>query len=78
MKSSKKVDVDQKFYKKIVLKNNIIVGLTLVNCIDRAGTLYYLIKNKIDVKKFKAQLLADDFNLATLPQNIIKKMKAVQ
>ena len=73
-----KVDVEQKFYKKIVLKNNVIVGLTLVNCIDRAGTLYYLIKNKVDVKKFKASLLADDFNLATLPQNIIKKMKVVQ
>jgi NAD(P)H-nitrite reductase len=73
-----KVDVAQKFYKKIVLKNNVIVGLTLVNCIDRAGTLYYLIKNKVDTKKFKAALLADDFNLATLPSNIQKKMKVVQ
>jgi len=73
-----KIDVSQKIYKKIVLKNNVIVGLTLVNSIDRAGTLYYLIKNKVNVKKFKAQLLADDFNLAYLPSNLQKKMKVVQ
>jgi NAD(P)H-nitrite reductase large subunit len=73
-----KIDVSQKIYKKIVLKNNVIVGLTLVNSIDRAGTLYYLIKNRVNVKKFKAQLLADDFNLAYLPSNLQKKMKVVQ
>jgi NAD(P)H-nitrite reductase large subunit len=73
-----KIDIEQKLYKKIVLKSNVVVGLTLVNSIDRAGTLYYLIKNKVDVKKFKAQLLADDFNLASLPSNLQKKMKVVQ
>ncbi len=65
-------------YKKLVLKNNIIVGLTLVNCIERAGILYYLMKNTVNVKKFKAQLLSDDFGLAMLPVKLQKKMCVVQ
>ena len=39
--------------------------MTLVNSIERAGILYYLMKNAINVKKFKQQLLADDFSWAT-------------
>jgi NAD(P)H-nitrite reductase large subunit len=65
-------------YKKIVLKNNVIVGLTLVNCIERAGILFYLMKNAIDVKKFKQKLLADEFGLATLPTFLQRKMSVVQ
>jgi hypothetical protein len=31
-------------------------------------------KNKVNVQKFKAQLLADDFGLAALPLDLRKKM----
>ncbi len=73
-----KQDLENNIYKKLVLRNNVIVGMTLVNCIERAGILFYLIKNTINVKKFKEQLLADDFNLATLPTGLQKKMSVVQ
>ena len=69
-----KLNPERNIYKKIVLRNNIIVGMILVNSIERAGILFYLLKNKIDVKKFKQQLLADDFGLATLPTGLQKKM----
>ncbi|MGA3288826.1 MAG: FAD-dependent oxidoreductase [Candidatus Bathyarchaeia archaeon] len=70
-------DAERNVYKKLVLKNNVIVGLTLVNCIERAGVLFYLMKNTINVKKFKKTLLSDDFGLATLPVGLQRKMCVV-
>jgi NAD(P)H-nitrite reductase large subunit len=73
-----KEDAEHKIYKKLVLKNNVIVGMTMVNCIERSGVLFYLMKNAINVKKFKQQLLSDDFGLATLPVSLQRKMCVVQ
>jgi NAD(P)H-nitrite reductase large subunit len=72
-----KADAENKVYKKIVLRNNIIVGLTFVNCIERVGILYKLMKDQINVKKFKGDLLRDDFGLAVLPTSLQKKMNVV-
>ena len=73
-----KHEPERDVYKKLVLKNNVIVGLTMVNCIERTGILFYLMKNAVNVKKFKAQLLSEDFGLATLPASLQKKMCVVQ
>jgi NAD(P)H-nitrite reductase large subunit len=73
-----KLDPERNIYKKLVLKDNVIVGMTLVNSIERAGILFYLMKNTINVKKFKQQLLADDFSWAAFPVGLQKKMKVVQ
>jgi NAD(P)H-nitrite reductase large subunit len=72
-----KADVENRVYKKLVLRNNLIVGLTFVNCIERVGILYKLMKDQINVKKFKGDLLRDDFGLAVLPTNLQKKMNVV-
>ncbi len=73
-----KQDLEHNEYKKVVLRNNVIVGLTLVNCIDRAGILFNLIKDKINVKKFKHDLLRDDFGWAVLPVKMQRQMGVVQ
>ncbi len=73
-----KEDRENNVYKKLVLKNNVIVGLTLVNCIDRAGILFSLMKNQVNVKKFKQNLLRDDFGWAVLPVTLQRKMSVVQ
>ena len=73
-----KLDLEHNVYKKLVLKNNVIVGMTLVNSIERAGILFYLMKNAVNVKKFKQQLLEDDFSWATLPVGLQRKMSVVQ
>ena len=73
-----KHDSERNVYKKLVLRNNIIVGMTLVNNIERAGVLFYLMKNCVNVKKFKEKLLSDDFSLATLPVGLQRKMRVVQ
>lgn len=73
-----KKDEENNIYRKLILKNNVIVGLTMVNCIERAGIFYNLMKNRIVVKKFKQELLRDDFNLAILPVSLQKKMSVIQ
>lgn len=73
-----KQDVENNVYKKLVLRNNVIVGMTLVNCIEGAGIFFYLMKNAINVKKFKQQLLEDDFSLATFPTGLQRKMSVIQ
>jgi len=65
---------DKRLYKKIVLKNNMVVGITLVNDIERAGTLFHLMKNNVNVRKFKHALVSDQFGLALLPASLRKTM----
>ena len=69
-----KHDPQKNLYKKLVLKDNVIVGITMVNGIERAGILFHLMKNRVNVKKFKQALLSDDFSLATLPTSVRKKL----
>jgi NAD(P)H-nitrite reductase large subunit len=69
-----KQDAAKGVYKKLVLKADVIVGMTFLGDIERAGILFYLMKNKVNVKKFKDALLADDFGLAALPLSLRRKM----
>ena len=65
---------EKNLYKKIVLKDNVIVGMTLVNDIEQAGVLFHLMKNGANVKKFKQELLSEDFCLATVPRSLRRKV----
>ncbi len=65
---------EKNFYKKIVLKGNVIVGITLVNDIEKAGILFHLMKSYANVKKFKQELLSENFGLATLPRRLRRKL----
>jgi NAD(P)H-nitrite reductase large subunit len=71
-------DSERGVYKKLVLKDNVIVGLTLLGNIERAGLLFQLMKEAINVKKIKPKLLADDFSLAAFPVALKKKMGVAQ
>ncbi len=63
-------------YKKLVLKDGILVGAVLVGNIDRAGILTGFIQGKVNVADFKDALLKDDFGLVHLPQEIRTEMLA--
>ena len=69
-----KHEPEKNLYKKVVLKDNVIVGITLVNDVERAGTLFHLMKNHINVKKFKHELVSENFSLAMLPTGLRKTM----
>ena len=62
------------FYRKIVLKDNRIVGAIFLGKIERAGIFSGLIKNKVDVTSFKKDLLSDDFGLLILPSEYRKHL----
>ena len=62
-----KLDENAGVYKKIVLKDNRIVGVIFVGQIDRAGIATGLIRGKVDVSGFKNLLMNDDFGIISLP-----------
>ena len=68
----KKKNFKDNVYKKIVLKNGRIVGVILLNCIERAGIYGALIKEKIDVSSFKDELLKENFGFLVLPAEFRK------
>lgn len=67
---------DQKVsvYRKIVFKEGTIVGVTLVGDVERAGIIFNLMKNQVNVEGFKHKLITDTFSLASLPETLRKQL----
>lgn len=65
---------ERKLYKKIVLKNNVIVGMTFVGDIEKAGIIFHFMKNRVNVREFKQGLISENFGLVTLPASLRKKL----
>jgi len=70
------LDRARNYYKKIILRNDRVVGAILLNAIERAGVYGMLIREGIDVKEFKDQLLNDAFGLLVLPKEFRKHLVA--
>lgn len=60
-------------YRKIVLKNNRIVGMVFVGDIERSGIVFGLMKDGVNVRRFKEALLSPDFGLGALPDELRQK-----
>ena len=60
---------DGSTYQKIILKDNMIVGMIFVGNIEKSGIIFGLMRDRINVESFKQSLLADDFGLAFLPRS---------
>jgi NAD(P)H-nitrite reductase large subunit len=56
-------------YQKVILKDNIIVGMIFVTNIEKSGIIFGLMRDRVNVESFKQSLLADDFGLAFLPRS---------
>ncbi|MCX5692792.1 MAG: FAD-dependent oxidoreductase [Candidatus Omnitrophica bacterium] len=69
-----KKDAGKNIYKKIVLKDGIIVGVIFVNSIENIGIIGTLIKNKADVTSIKDIMLEDYFDYGKIAP-LIKKSK---
>ena len=65
---------EPKTYKKIVIKDNTIIGAILIGHIERAGIYHGLIKNKIDISSVKDMLLREDFGIIQLPSDYKKHL----
>jgi NAD(P)H-nitrite reductase large subunit len=57
-------------YRKVILKDGVIVGMVFSSDIEKSGIIYNLMKNRINVEAFKQVLIADDFGLASLPEEL--------
>jgi len=55
-------------YQKLILKDNLLMGMVFVGNIEKSGIIFGLMKNKVNTESFKQKLLADDFGLAFLPR----------
>ena len=64
-------------YKKILLKDNRIVGFIFLGEIDKAGILFRLLKNSVDVSTIKDSLLDEEFGIVALPEQLRKEMFVV-
>jgi NAD(P)H-nitrite reductase large subunit len=64
-------------YRKILLKDNVIVGFIFLGAIEKAGILFRLLKNHVDVSEIKEGLLSEDFGIVTLPQQLRQEMFVV-
>jgi NAD(P)H-nitrite reductase large subunit len=67
-------DPAEPLYKKVVLKSGILKGFILIGDIERAGILFYLLRNGVDVGAFKERLLSEGFGLISLPEGVRRKM----
>jgi NAD(P)H-nitrite reductase large subunit len=63
-------DQEANVYRKIVLKDGIIVGMTLVGNVENAGIIFNLMKNQVKVESFKDKLIADTLSLASFPETL--------
>ncbi|WP_207687070.1 NAD(P)/FAD-dependent oxidoreductase [Desulfonema limicola] len=60
------VEKKKKQYKKLVFKDNILIGMVMVNNIEQGGVLLSLIQNQVPVKIDKHRLLSPFFNYKQL------------
>jgi NAD(P)H-nitrite reductase large subunit len=64
-------------YRKVVLKNGQISGLVFAGDIEKSGIVYNLMKDRVNVESFREVLVADDFGLASLPEEIWRARLAI-
>jgi NAD(P)H-nitrite reductase large subunit len=64
-------------YKKVILKDGLITGLVFAGDIEKSGIIYNLMKDRVKVDGFKDELVADDFGLASLPEEIWRARLAI-
>ncbi len=57
-------------YRKVVIKDGVIVGMVFAGDIQKAGIVFNLMKERVEVEHFKQALVSEHFGLASLPEEI--------
>jgi len=57
-------------YQKVILSHGQIIGMVFVSDIEKSGMVFGLMRDRVDVSAFKQELLADDFGLACMPEEL--------
>jgi NAD(P)H-nitrite reductase large subunit len=69
----KKIDRRANTYRKIILKEDRVVGAILMGEIDRAGIITGLLREGLSVKGFKKELLKNPFGWISFPKHLRKE-----
>jgi NAD(P)H-nitrite reductase large subunit len=64
-------------YRKVIIKDGQILGMVFAGEIEKSGIVYSLMKDGVNVNRFKEVLVADDFGLASLPEEIWRAKLAI-
>ena len=64
-------------YQKVVLKDNLIMGMIFVGNIEKSGIIFGLMRDRVNVESFKQLLLADNFGLAFFPRALWQERLAL-
>jgi len=57
-------------HRNIVVKDGLVVGMVFVGKIEKSGIVFSLMKDGVRIDGFKQALVAEDFGLASLPEEI--------
>ena len=68
---------EDNMYQKIILKDDLIMGMIFVGNIERSGIIFGLMRERVNVESFKQSLLADDFGLAFFPRALWQEKLAL-
>ena len=63
-------------YRKVVLREGRVAGLTFVGDIEMSGIVFGLMRDGVDVSSFKEALVAPDFGLTSLPGELRRERLA--
>jgi NAD(P)H-nitrite reductase large subunit len=64
-------------YQKIILKDNLIMGMIFVGNIEKSGIIFGLMRDRVNVESFEQSLLAADFGLAFFPRALWQEKLAL-
>jgi len=57
-------------YRKVILKGGLVSGMVFAGDTEKAGIVFSLMRDKVPADGFKEALVAEDFSLAALPEEI--------
>lgn len=57
-------------YRKVILKEGLITGMVFAGDTEKAGIVFSLMRDRVQTDGFKEALVAEDFSLAALPEEI--------
>ena len=74
IKIYREYDPDKSLYRKVIIKNDRMIGAILVGGIERAGIYAGLISNEIDISDIKGNIAKEDFGIIQLPADYRKHL----
>jgi NAD(P)H-nitrite reductase large subunit len=64
-------------YQKLILKDDLIMGMIFVGNIEKSGIIFGLMRDRVNVESFKQSLLVDNFGLAFFPRALWQERLAL-